>query len=325
MLSSGNDYDYITRTSQNQGILQKTGFVNQTNINPCNVWSLGLLQMDFFYRKREWYAGQFIRKVSAKFNLNEDLAHFFTTILNYQKPRLLSVLVRDIDKTFEETIVELPVINNDIAFDFMSDFAKEIKDKQINEIKNYLSLKKLSLGLTNDELKALNDFKTNKINWNEYKLDDLFFKVKINKTNKISSKIKKSGFELPALTSTTQNQGLSCYVSTHNATILKNIISIASNGECPVFYQSKSFTILQDAYAIKYKDRVLNDSESLFFVSLISKIMKKYNWDNKGSWEKVKNEKIKLPINNNKIDFGFINNFINFISKKLSENILNYK
>lgn len=59
-LTEGDDYDYITRTSQNQGILRNTGFVNKKNVNPAGTWSLGLLQMDFFYREKPWYAGQFI-------------------------------------------------------------------------------------------------------------------------------------------------------------------------------------------------------------------------------------------------------------------------
>lgn len=62
MLTDGNEYDYITRTSLNQGILQTTGFVNDENINNAGTWSLGLLQMDFFYRNKPWYAGQFVMK-----------------------------------------------------------------------------------------------------------------------------------------------------------------------------------------------------------------------------------------------------------------------
>ncbi|MFV7791578.1 restriction endonuclease subunit S, partial [Aliarcobacter lanthieri] len=85
-----------TRTSQNQGILQETGFVNQENINASDNWSLGLLQMDFFYREKPWYAGQFIRKIIPKFKLNKRSIIYFTTILNKQKKNLLSGLVRDV-------------------------------------------------------------------------------------------------------------------------------------------------------------------------------------------------------------------------------------
>ena len=37
-LVSGNEYDYVTRTSLNQGILKSTGFVNRENINPAGTW-----------------------------------------------------------------------------------------------------------------------------------------------------------------------------------------------------------------------------------------------------------------------------------------------
>ncbi|GAA7757731.1 hypothetical protein HpBT0162_01810 [Helicobacter pylori] len=101
-LTQGQDYDYITRTSQNQGVLQTTGFVNKENLNPSFTWSLGLLQMDFFYRKKSWYAGQFMRKITLKTEIenkiNLRIAHYFTTLLNALKRPLLSVLVRDIDK-----------------------------------------------------------------------------------------------------------------------------------------------------------------------------------------------------------------------------------
>ena len=99
-LVSGNEYDYVTRTSLNQGILKSTGFVNRENINPAGTWSLGLLQMDFFYRRKPWYAGQFVRKIIPKIEIKGSAVLFFSTLLNKQKPKLLSVLVRDVDKVF---------------------------------------------------------------------------------------------------------------------------------------------------------------------------------------------------------------------------------
>ena len=87
-LTVGNKYDYVTRTSQNQGILQTTGFVNNENINEAGCWSLGLLQMDFFYRHKSWYAGQFVRKIIPKFNLTTSSILFFTILLNKQKEKL---------------------------------------------------------------------------------------------------------------------------------------------------------------------------------------------------------------------------------------------
>ena len=75
-------------------------------------------------------------------------------------------------------------------------------------------------------------------------------------------------YVLPALTAGIQNQGLNSFVPKEKATILKNVISISANGANTgvTFYQNTEFTVLQDAYAIKWKltNSVLTDSNYLF-------------------------------------------------------------
>ncbi|OKB24667.1 type I restriction endonuclease [Helicobacter pylori] len=151
-LTQGQDYDYITRTSQNQGVLQTTGFVNAENLNPPFTWSLGLLQMDFFYRKKSWYAGQFMRKITPKTEIknkiNSRIVHYFTTLLNALKRPLLSVLVRDIDKTFREQKIQLPLkptantqTLKDIDFHFMHTLINALMKQTIQGVVQYSSAK----------------------------------------------------------------------------------------------------------------------------------------------------------------------------------------
>ncbi|GHP47332.1 type I restriction modification protein [Helicobacter pylori] len=151
-LTQGQDYDYITRTSQNQGVLQTTGFVNAENLNPPFTWSLGLLQMDFFYRKKSWYAGQFMRKITPKTEIenkiNLRIAHYFTTLLNALKRPLLSVLVRDIDKTFREQKIQLPLkptaktqTLDGIDFHFMRTLINALMKQTIQGVVQYSSAK----------------------------------------------------------------------------------------------------------------------------------------------------------------------------------------
>ncbi len=151
-LTQGQDYDYITRTSQNQGILQTTGFVNAENLNPPFTWSLGLLQMDFFYRKKSWYAGQFMRKITPKAEIknkiNSRIVHYFTTLLNALKRPLLSVLVRDIDKTFREQKIQLPLkptanaqTLDGIDFHFMHTFINALMKQTIQGVAEYCDAK----------------------------------------------------------------------------------------------------------------------------------------------------------------------------------------
>ena len=95
-LVSGNEYDYVTRTSLNQGILRTTGFVNKENINPSGTWSLGLLQMDFFYRRKPWYAGQFVKIIECINDVPEAAKIYLQTVLNGLTPKLSPYLVREI-------------------------------------------------------------------------------------------------------------------------------------------------------------------------------------------------------------------------------------
>ncbi len=151
-LTQGKDYDYITRTSQNQGVLQTTGFVNAENLNPPFTWSLGLLQMDFFYRKKSWYAGQFMRKITPKTEIENKIdlriAHYFTTLLNALKRPLLSVLVRDIDKTFREQKIQLPLkptantqTLDGIDFNFMHTLINALMKQTIQGVVQYSNAK----------------------------------------------------------------------------------------------------------------------------------------------------------------------------------------
>lgn len=135
------------------------------------------------------------------------------------------------------------------------------------------------------------------------------------KTNDLPSVANKE-YDLPALTAGIQNQGLNNYVPRENSTILKNVISISANGANTgaTFYQSKEFTVLQDAYAINwfYSDDVLTDNQYLFLVGAISKrIYGNYEWTNKAGWERIKNDSISLPITSSgEIDFDFMESFI---------------
>lgn len=157
------------------------------------------------------------------------------------------------------------------------------------------------------------------VKWGEYRIGELFEKIKIKALKYKTADLPKSpqgDYVLPALTAGIQNQGLNNYVPKNNATILKNVLSISANGKNTgaTFYQNKEFTVLQDAYAIRWKDKnaTLNDCHYLFLAGTISKaIYGNYEWTNKAGWERIKTDKIFLPITSaKKIDFDFIEEFI---------------
>lgn len=69
--------------------------------------------------------------------------------------------------------------------------------------------------------------------WGEYRIGDLFEKVKVKSLKYKTSELPSEAlgeYILPALTAGIQNQGLNNFVPKENATILKNVISISANG-----------------------------------------------------------------------------------------------
>lgn len=333
-LVDGEEYDYVTRTSLNQGVLKKTGFINKENINEKGVWSLGLLQMDFFYRKKPWYAGQFVRKIVSKVEIKNGAILFFSTILNMQKSRLLSVLVRDVDETFLNISIQLPTKDGKIDFDFMDAYISELEEERISELAAYLKISGLdNYELLKDEKQIIEDFSN--IKWKDYQIGNLFERVK---TKKLSYKAKNlpkepvKDYILPVLTSSFMNQGLNYYVPKAETTILKNVISIPSNSDVyRAYYQSREFTVLSDAYAVEWKNKEekFESNEYLFTVSCINKVtdLAIYSYKNKlGGWNVVKNKYIKLPVNSyGKIDFEYMKTFIQAVKKLIIKDVILYK
>ena len=344
MLTAGNEYDYVTRTSLNQGVLQTTGFINVENINSEGMWSLGLLQMDFFYRNKPWYAGQFVRKIVPKIEIPKSAIMYFTTILNKQRHVLLSVLVRNVDETFKNIVVKLPIKdNNSINYDFIETFIAELEAERLAELEAerlaeltaYLTVSGFeNYELTDEELAAIQKFeKLNADNWGKYKIGDLFEKISTKKLPYKAKELPKqplNEYILPCLTSSFQNQGLNYYAPSNEATVLKNVISIPSNSDVyRAYYQTREFTVLSDAYAIRWKlkKQKLSQNQYLFMVMCINKVtdLPIYSYKNKlGGWNVVKEKYIKLPQINNEIDFDFIDTFISAIKKISVKDVVDY-
>ncbi|MCO4653878.1 Restriction enzyme BgcI subunit beta [Streptococcus infantarius subsp. infantarius] len=331
-LTAGDEYDYVTRTSLNQGILQGTGFVNESNLNEANVWSLGLLQMDFFYRKRKWYAGQFVRKIIPKFDITVNSAKFFSVMLNKLKPVLLQFLVRNVDETFRSQSLCLPTKAGQIDFDFIESFIAELEAERIAELEAYLKVSGLdNYELSDEELKALRDYDS--MEWREYRIGSLFSRIS---TKKLPYKAKNlptealDDYELPCLTSSFRNQGLNYYVPREGATILKDVISIPSNSDVyRAYFQSREFTVLSDAYAIKWtdEDRNLSNYQYLFMVRVINKVtdLPIYSYKMKlGGWNVVKDKKILLPVIDDEIAFNFMEDYARAISKLAIKDVVQY-
>ena len=331
-LTEGKEYDYVTRTSLNQGILQTTGFVNKENINPAGTWSLGLLQMDFFYRNKPWYAGQFVRKIVPKIEIPNKAKLFFQTILNLQKSVLLQVLVRNVDETFRNINVQLPQTSNkEIDFEFIEEFVRELERARLRELEAYL----VATGLNNYELTvsdkaALNSFQY--LKWKEFRIGDVFEKLSARKAQKANvRKYKNSEFSVPVVYCKYGDNGIMYWGRQGEFTTYKNVISIVYNGIIAagkVYAQKEATGILAESYFIKMKNtKESNHLSNLFCSTVLEKVLYPlYSRDHLATWDnKVENDKIWLPITNEgQIDLVSMNQIIASLQKIVIADVAKY-
>lgn len=139
-----------------------------------------------------------------------------------------------------------------------------------------------------------------------------FLKSTFDKESDIS-KERTSEFNLPLVNAKDGNNGVMYYGREEDFESAELTIDIVNDGAVStgnVYPQPQKTGVLYNAYLIKPKFKA---SEKLlyFFTSAIQKSIKhKFGYENKAGWDKVKKEKIKLPIKNGKIDFNFMERFI---------------
>lgn len=289
--------------------------------------------MDFFYREKPWYAGQFVRKITPKIKLRRNDILFFTVILNSLKQLLLSVLVRNVDNKFLTSKIHLPILQDgNINFEFIDNFIAELEAERLAELEAYLSVAGLKdYNLTEDEEKITAGY--DKIQWGEFLLSDLFERVKTKKLNFKAEDLPRQAMEnytLPCLTSSFNNQGLNYFAPRNGATILKDVISIPSNSDVyRAYFQSNEFTVLSDAYAIRWLDTKieLKQNSYLFAVQCINKVtdLPIYSYKNKlGGWNVVKDKVIQLPVRNGKLDNNTMETLISALKKLIVKDMVLY-
>ena len=348
-LVDGNDFDYVTRTSQNQGILQETGFVNEENINPAGTWSLGLLQMDFFYREKPWYAGQFVRKIVPKIELNKSSILFFTVIFNKQKQNLLSGLVRDVDKAFLTAKIHLPTQNGQIDFAFMENFIVELEERRIQEmeveriveLEAYLRVTGLSdYILTEEERAVLEAFRNGKISWGGVKLPNgqevtniewkMFrigelFEINSYKKRFDANKVQIEEVGFPYVVRTALNNGIRGYINEDVEFLNEgNTISFGQD-TATMFYQEKPYFTGDKIKIVKCKDESFNKLNAQFFITAMGKAFSSFSWGSSSfSVEIIKNQNISLPSTQGVPLYAYMEVFIKAVQKLVIKEVVEY-
>lgn len=328
--------NFVGRTFENNGI---QGKIQKREFEPNEPFSITATVIGNYkyvkFQTEPYYCSQNINKLTPKpifKKWNYKIAYYIVTsvqkFVSLYDGQQGGYKLDDI----KNHKIQLPIIDSDLDLKFMEEFINELEVTRACELETYfLATDKKDFLLTKEEEEILHKFKD--IEWGEFSLGILFEKIETKKLPFKADELPKQiteQYTIPCLTSSFKNQGLNYFVPKDGATILKNVISIPSNSDVyRAYFQSNEFTVLSDAYAIKwiFDDVKLSPSQYLFAVQCINKVtdLPIYSYKNKlGGWNVVKNKIIQLPIKNNKPDYEIMNTLISAIQKLVIKDVILY-
>ncbi|MCR5690803.1 MAG: restriction endonuclease subunit S [Eubacterium sp.] len=314
VFGANSSYPYFTRTVFNNGILGYVDYLDDDHLIKGNSLAVGMIGMQFFYMKHDFYAGQFTKTVFPKFEgFNELVALWFIAWLNRSSHTYQSVLVRDFEKTFNNTELIVPFVKGKVAVEHIEKRVRELEAERVRELEAYLQEAGFEdCFLTHEEESALK--RINIISMKEVSIGELFDIKKgkrLTKADMIPGKINFIG-------ATADKNGLTNKIANDSHIHTSNTITVTYNGSVgEAFYQFERFWASDDVNVLYAKDS-LNENLALYYLAPIKKKGKGYAYSFKWTKEKMEKDSIWLPCKegNNEIDYTFMETYISAIKKQ---------
>ncbi len=323
-LVENDGHPYIVRQGSDNG---QKGFIDEDEIylNDGNTISFGQDTATMFYQEKPYFTGDKIKILKPKMErFGKDNAQFFLATMRRSFSNFGWGTSSFSIEVIENQNITLPTTsNNEIDFDFMESFIRELEEERIRELQSYLAVTGLSdYTLTLSEQDALKGFET--LEWREFNVTDVF-NVK-NTHNILSSEIAENSGGVPYLCASAENNGVSSYIS-YNADFLED-------GNC-IFIGGKTFVVSYQKYdffsndshnlALYLKDCEAEKSNQLYLATCIRKsLAHKYSWGNSISNAKIKGDKVMLPVRDGAPDYAAMQDFISAVQKLVIKDVVKY-
>lgn len=318
--------EFVGRTRSNNGI---KGYLCELAIepNPKNVISVSQIgTIVAQIRKEKWYASQNIFKLSQKNTYKTLISLYSVAVIN----KSLSEVFSDgygnyptLDK-LKNLKIQFPIKNGKIDFEFMESFIEDLETESLACLDAYLCATGLQdYTLTEEEQQALNDLDNQE--FKDFNVIDVL-NVK-NSRNILSSDIVEDSGESPYLCASSENNGVSSYISYDENYLDKGNCVFIGGKTFVVSYQEKDFYSNDSHNLILYlkNEEKRSKLNQLYLATCINKSLgHKYSWGDSVSNRKIQKDKFSLPIQNNKPDFSSMETFISAIQKLVIKDVVLY-
>ena len=234
--------------------------------------------------------------------------------------------------SFNETLITLPIYDNGkIAFDYMTDYIKELEAERIKELEAerikeleaYLFATGLNdYVLTDEEKKLIEDFKNGTVHWGTFKIGELFDHIVQGRRLKKDDQLPG---ELPFVMSGTTNTGIANYISNDVRIFPANSLTVDIFGS--VFYRNYEYGMGDDTGAYWNSDNHISKYGLLFIgVTIEKSLLGQYNYGYKLRSSKSLDKEIQLPVKSDaKPDFDMMSDYIRAVEKLVIKGVIEWK
>ena len=315
--------NFVGRTFEDNGI---QGKIDKRDFEPNNPYTITATVIGNYkyvkYQKEPYYCSQNINKLTPKTifeRWNEKIAYFIIAsiqrFVSQYDGQQGGYKLEDI----KNHIIELPLKNNKIDFDFMETFVAELEAQRVAELKNYLEVSGLDdYELSNRELEVLKSYDS--VEWGEYRIGDLFdsyngnFDIQKKHINDIGEYV---------ITAGVSNNGILGKSDIEAKIFNPKTITVDMFGYA--FYRSFKYKMVTHARVFSLVPKFkITENQGMFLESSLSYLKKLFGYENMCSFAKIKNLTTTLPLKNGKIDFDFMETYISAITKLAIKDVVKY-
>ena len=207
------------------------------------------------------------------------------------------------DKRIQREKILLPVNSDGLPdWQFMEDFMKQIERGEINAVLSYYNN-----SLNNNSLRGgVERWMPSENRWAAFAIQDI---CEIVSGQDIYERERIAG-NTPYITATANNNGIGYFISNQNSTLEKDCISVNRNGSVGYAFYHPYYALFGNDTR-KLRPKYLNKYTSLFLTACIEKQRVKYGYGYKMGTERLKKQKILLPVNaDNQPDWTNIERFM---------------
>lgn len=295
-LTKGNqkpgDIPYVSASAINNGI---TNFISNINASlDENVLGViyegeGGVAYSFYHKYRAIFSDTVKRFHLKEIPDNKYVYLFFSSIILKQRPKYNYGYSFN-ENRMKRQIILVPVDSNDKPdYRYMEEYMKYEDNTRKNQIKQYIKHK-----ISNIKFKKIANFEN--IIWKEYKVKELFPDIEKCKCNNVGNL--KDG-SIPYVGATNRNNGVIRFVQGDNKIITKgNCIAFICDGQGSIGYSIYKKEDFIGSTTLKVgRNSKINEFNAQFIVSALDKNRKIYSFGFKRKEERLKNETILLPSN----------------------------